>query len=120
MLNRRQFLKGAVLATAAAGAASVAGIAASNGAGGLGQLPGRGHDLVSVRGRMYRLDGTARVLVSRDAGSSWAVHSKFAPRFAAERLKVDTLGDAWLVVRHDDRRFRLLLSEDGLAWRTTA
>ena len=112
-MDRRQFLKGAVLATTAAG---VAGIAV---AGGSDPMAGRGdRRAIAVRDRLYRLDGTARVLVSKDKGATWAVHSNFAPRYSAERMKIDARGQAWLLVRHENRRFNLRLSDDGAAWRT--
>lgn len=116
MLNRRQFLKGAALATSAAGAAGIAGVGLTGGWG----KPGRGHDQIAVRDRLYRRDGFARVLVSRDQGASWSVHSTFAPRYGVERLHMDGAGRAWLAVRHENLRFRLRLSDDGLAWRTDA
>ena len=114
MLNRRQFLKGAALATTAAGAAGVAGVAVTG-----GSLAGRGDKRgVAVGGRLYLVDGRARVLVSQDQGASWKLHSKFAPQHVAERMRVDSRGRAWLTVRHESRTFSLRLSDDGLAWRT--
>jgi len=114
VLNRRQFLKGAALATTAAGVAGVAGVAATG-----GSTTGRGGKRgVAVGGRLYLVDGKTRVLVSRDQGVTWAVHSKFAPQHVAEGMRVDSRGRAWLTVRHESRRFSLRLSEDGRAWRT--
>jgi hypothetical protein len=113
MLNRRQFLKGVALTATAAGAA---GIASYSDSGRSTARTSAGE--IAVRDRLYRLDGTSRVLVSQDQGASWAIHSNFGPRYAAERMKVDARGRLWIAVRHDSQRFSLELSDDSSGWRS--
>jgi hypothetical protein len=107
-MHRREFLK--LVAAASVGAAArlpfVAAVAAA------------GTKTVSYGGRLYRSDGTGKISVSRDAGSTWKLHSDLGRSYAVTKLAVDRRNRLGATVGFSGWAFRLVLAPDLKSWRT--
>jgi hypothetical protein len=105
VMRRRSFLKAAGLTALAAslpfGISPVAAAARPVAAGGL----------------LYRPDG-GRILVSRDAGATWTVHTNLGSDYAVRRLEGDGASGVRAGVGFGKRTFDLVLGADQRSWFT--
>ena len=110
-MDRRAFLKGTGLATAAwiAGAVVAAGGPAT-------RALARPRHEVAVGSLRYRIDGGPQVFVSRDGGATWTSHANLGDRYSIRTLRADGRGRVRLTVHFDRRQFYLELARDKAAW----
>jgi hypothetical protein len=119
-MDRRRFLKGVGLASAA-GLAGLSGL--STGSSGGSGAPMRG-DRMALREAAtgvarFRVDGSSRVYVSRDEGATWSVHAKFGEDLSVRGIRTGAGGKVRIHVAHGPRTFTLALSASGRTWITT-
>ena len=115
-MDRRRFLKGVGLASAAGMAGLSAGAFSGSG------VPMRG-DRVALREAAagtarYRVDGSSRVYVSRDDGATWAVHARFADDLSVRGIRTGAGGKVRIHVALGARTFSLALAPSGRTWIT--
>jgi hypothetical protein len=118
-MDRRRFLKGVGLASAA-GVAGMSGLAVGSSGG-----PGGPRRADEVRFRQvgsgavrYRIDGSSRVYVSHDDGATWAVHARFGDDLAVRAIRRDARGRVKIHLALGTRGFSLALSPSGRSWLT--
>lgn len=108
-MHRRRFLKALGLASIAAtarlplGAELVAAAAAKP---------------VSYGGRLYRSDGSGKVYVSSNGGTSWALQTDLGRSYSIAKLAVDRTNRLNASVGFGGWTFGLVLAPDLKAWRT--
>jgi hypothetical protein len=111
VLPRRRFLKGLGVAGLAAvlrlpfGASGVAAAAGTT-------------STVTVNGVTYRVNGTGKVLQSRDGGATWKVQSDLGSIYSISTIKKDSAGRVRIDVGYSGSKFGLVLDADGIRWRT--
>ena len=72
---------------------------------------------VSSGGLLYIAEGT-RVLVSRDAGVTWELHTDFTSVYSVRGLTVNRVGDLKATLGFQGRTFGLRLAPNQRAWLT--
>jgi hypothetical protein len=73
---------------------------------------------VSFGGRLYRSDGTGKVYVSSNGGSSWAQQTDFGRSLSVTKLAVDRSNRLNASLAFGAWSFGLALAPDLKAWRT--
>jgi hypothetical protein len=74
---------------------------------------------VEVQGLMYRGATDGNIYLSRDAGKTWQVHTRFGAGYSIQSLFVDWLGRVCVRVGFAGHSFDLFLSKNGAFWQTT-
>lgn len=74
---------------------------------------------VSYSGRLYRSDGTGKVYVSSNGGTSWAQQTDLGRSYSVTKLAVDRKNHLNATVGFGGWSFGLVLAPDLKAWRTT-
>ena len=108
-MDRRRFLKAMGLALIAATArmpflASIAAAAATK--------------QVSFGGRLYRVDGSGKVFVSANGGTTWTVQTNLGRSCSVTKLAVDQSNRLNASVGFGSWTFGLVLAPDLKSWRT--
>jgi hypothetical protein len=73
---------------------------------------------VSYAGRLYRNDGTGRIFVSEDAGTTWTQQTDLGAELSVMKLAVDRGNRLNAIVSYRSSSFGLVLAPDLKAWRT--
>jgi len=108
-MRRRSFLKLAGLASAGAVLGVTIPVAAL----------GAPSKVVAAGDRLYRSDGTGRISVSEDAGTTWALHSDLGPDYRVLRLAATGTESIVATVGYQAWSFKLMLAPDLRSWLTT-
>jgi hypothetical protein len=67
-------------------------------------------------GKHYRGTQDGKILVSADAGESWALHADFGSGFAIGELQPDARGVLCARIHGENTRIQLALNTKGNAW----
>jgi len=108
-MDRRRFLKALVFALIAA-TARVPFLASVAAAG--STKP------VSYGGRLYRTDGSGKVFVSSNGGTTWTLQTDLGRRCSVTKLAVDRSNRLNATVGFASWTFGLVLAPDLKSWRT--
>lgn len=73
---------------------------------------------VEAMGKLYRGSVGGNILISADAGKTWAVHTRFGSENDILRLFKDQSGTVYASLIYQGHPFRLKLSNSGKAWVT--
>jgi hypothetical protein len=73
---------------------------------------------ISYAGRLYRIDGSGKVYVSGNGGTSWTLQTDLGRKYSVTRLVVDPADRLTASVGFDSWSFSLVLAPDLKAWRT--
>lgn len=107
-MNRRDFLKLGVLASAAL-------LVQFNP---LGKMVSLLPVEVRAGGRLYRSANGGRVFVSENAGRTWQMHTDFGPEFSILDMNADVRENVHAQLGFGGHSFQLILSPNGNVWRT--
>ena len=67
-------------------------------------------------GKLYKATSKGRVLVSKDKGKSWQLHTRFGPDYAVLDIFIATDNRLFVKIGHKKARFYLVLTESQQAW----
>ncbi len=73
---------------------------------------------VEAQGRLYRGTSDGKIHVSRDAGKSWQLHTKFGSDLSIQYLSVNFWGQVKAELGFAGHSFELVLAETGHIWQT--
>jgi hypothetical protein len=107
-MHRRKFLKLLGLATIGATARLpfLAGLAAA------------AMKTVSFGGQLYRTDGSGKVYVSANGGTTWSLQTDLGGKYSVSKLAVDRRSRLNATVGFGSWTFGLVLAPDLKSWRT--
>jgi hypothetical protein len=71
-----------------------------------------------AQGKLFRGSDDGKILVSTNAGESWALHADFGSGYAVQDLSQDPRGVLRARLSGADARFELALNAKGNAWVT--
>lgn len=109
-MERRAFLN-------LAGAVSAATLIPSTALANIAPLTSQSVQAVA-QGKLYRGGHDGKILVSTDAGESWALHADFGGSHAIHGLSRDARGVLRAQLRGAGARFEVALNAKGNAWMT--
>jgi hypothetical protein len=75
--------------------------------------------MVRAGGLLYRSDGTGKIAVSADEGTTWALHSDLGDDYSVSRLIVYGTDRLHAMVDYGAWNFDLKLAPDLRSWLTT-
>lgn len=71
-----------------------------------------------VGDQVYKGTSGGDILISRDSGETWQLHTRLSPGSSISKLGVDMADRMFANVRYSGYSFQLVLSDDGRNWQT--